>query len=225
MKILIVTPMQEEFDFFLHYCREQQFHAKEIDLGRIRAVHFSERDVTVARGGLGKVQFAVRTQHLLDMRTDWETVICAGAAGGLVDTISVGDVVVATSTVEHDYYNKFGKRHLPEYDGAQNVMNALKHVPLPSAAFTVHFGPIASGDEDIVMDERRRELHQSTEALAVAWEGIGGAKACAFSEMPFVEIRGITDDANHHASSDFKKNLERAMRNVAALIVYWITFE
>ena len=225
MKILIVTPMQEEFDFFLHHCREQQSRSKEIEIGRIQAVHFPELDVTLARGGLGKVQFAVRTQHLLDMRTDWETVICAGAAGGLVDTISVGDVVVATSTVEHDYYNKFGKRHLPEYDGAQNVMNALKHVPLPSAAFTVHFGPIASGDEDIVMDERRRELHQSTEALAVAWEGIGGAKACAFSEMPFVEIRGITDDANHHASSDFKKNLERAMRNVAALIVYWITFE
>ena len=69
----------------------------------------------------------------------------------------------------------------------------------------------------------RRTLHQSTNALAVAWEGAGGARAARFSNVPFVEIRGVTDTADHDAPSDFKKNLETAMRNVATFIMSWIT--
>jgi len=56
-----------------------------------------------------------------------------------------------------------------------------------------------------------------TGALAVAWEGAGGARACHFSGIPFLEIRGITDSADSDAASDFGANLEGAMRNVAAL--------
>ena len=89
-------------------------------------------------------------------------------------------------------------------------------------SFRVHFGPIASGDEDVVETERGKELHESTGALAVAWEGAGGARACAFSSIPFVEIRGVTDTANHTAASDFAENLELAMNNLATLITSWI---
>ena len=64
-------------------------------------------------------------------------------------------------------------------------------------------------------------LHESTGALAVAWEGVGGAKACAFSRVPFVEIRGVTGTADHNAASDFEKNLEVAMSNLAMLIISW----
>ena len=78
-------------------------------------------------------------------------------------------------------------------------------------------------DEDIVDEVRRKEVHELTDALAVAWEGIGGARACAFSHIPFVEIRGITDVANADARSSFKAHLERVMAHVAAFIVAWVT--
>jgi adenosylhomocysteine nucleosidase len=81
---------------------------------------------------------------------------------------------------------------------------------------------VASGDEDVVDAARRRALHQKTEALAVAWEGAGGARACAFSCVPFVEIRGVTDEADHSAPADFQKNLKMAMSNVAVLITSWV---
>ena len=82
---------------------------------------------------------------------------------------------------------------------------------------------VASGDEDVVDDERRRTLHQSTGALVVAWEGAGGARACAFSNVPLVEIRGVTDTANQNAPSDFETNLEVAMNNIATLITSWVS--
>jgi adenosylhomocysteine nucleosidase len=71
--------------------------------------------------------------------------------------------------------------------------------------------------------QRRREIRHLTGALAVAWEGGGGARACHFSGVPFIEIRGISDQADSQAASHFRMNLHTAMRNVATLITAWIT--
>lgn len=213
--------MQEELDFLLQSCTKQGFQAEGATIGRLSVVQLPDLSVTLARGGLGKVQFAVQTQHLLDTCSDWDLIVCAGAAGALGDKVSVGDVVVATTTVEHDYNNKFNERALPKFDGARAAIADLKSVSQSANTFSVHFGPIASGDEDVVETERKRMLHESTGALAVAWEGAGGAKACAFSSLPFVEIRGVTDAADRNAASDFEKNLEVAMSNLATLIISW----
>src|SRR6266478_4000180 len=48
-------------------------------------------------------------------------VICAGAAGALVNGLSIGDVVVATETVEHDIRNKFGLPLLPRFGSAKAI--------------------------------------------------------------------------------------------------------
>jgi hypothetical protein len=93
------------------------------------------------------------------------------------------------------------------------VFTRTRSVRLPRHAFTVHFGPIASGDEDIVTVERQQELHRRTGALVAAWEGAGGARACQFSARPFVEMRGVTDGVNSSAAADFRANLKTAMEN------------
>lgn len=94
-------------------------------------------------------------------------------------------------------------------------------MPWGKSAFQVHFGPIASGDEDIVGTGRRKEIQKRTKGMVVAWEGAGGARACQFSGMPYLEIRGVSDSANRDASADFEKNLPTAMQNVAAVVVGW----
>ena len=48
-------------------------------------------------------QFAVQAQYLIDRFPSVELVIGAGAAGSLAPELSIGDVVVGTETVEHDY--------------------------------------------------------------------------------------------------------------------------
>ncbi|HKZ87437.1 MAG TPA: 5'-methylthioadenosine/S-adenosylhomocysteine nucleosidase [Anaerolineae bacterium] len=222
MKLLVVTPMREELNGFLQTCIRHGYAAKTAAIGRLPVARIPDLGITLARGGTGKAQFAVQTQHLLDKGGDWDLVVCAGAAGALAADLSVGDVVVATATIEHDYDNRFSTRPLPRFEGAPAAIDSLRRVPLASHSFKAHFGPIVSGDEDIVDPERRRALHQSTGALVVAWEGAGGARACAFSGVPFVEIRGVTDVADQKAPSDFEANLGVAMGNVAALILSWI---
>lgn len=218
MKILAVLPMQEELDFCVRGCVEQGWDAKAIIIGRVHAMHFNALGLTLAAGGLGKAQFAAQTQHLIDQHPDWGLVICAGAAGALDDRLAVGDVVIGVETIEFDIRNKFGPPLQPRFVANAAFVEGLMESAKQHASFKVFAGRIASGDEDIIDTQRRAEVRDLTGALANGWEGAGGARACAFSNLPFVEIRGISDEANPSAAQDFVTNLPKTMRNVAHVI-------
>jgi adenosylhomocysteine nucleosidase len=222
MTTLVVTPMREELIGFLNGCKRQGLQTEENRAGRLPIVQIPQLNLTLACGGTGKVQFGVQTQHLLDSIPNIELTICAGAAGALVNNLSVGDVVVGTSTIEHDVKERFIMKSLPEFTGQLEAITGLKQAKSSIDAFQVRFGAIASGDEDIVDEDRRSTLKQETNALAVAWEGAGGARACAFSQVGYVEIRGVTDVANAQAASDFEQNLAMVMANISTLLGSWL---
>jgi adenosylhomocysteine nucleosidase len=223
MKALVVIPTQAELDCFLQGCTELGFTVEAEMIGRIPAMSLPSLGLAVANGGLGKVQFAVQTQHLLDSE-GWDVMICAGAAGALDDRLSVGDVVIGSETVEYDIRNKFGKPRLPRFTSDAAVVEEFRGVAAAGNGCRLHFGPIASGDEDVVDAERRRDVRELTAALATAWEGAGAARACSFSGVSFVEIRGISDGADHAAAQDFEKNLPGVMRAVARVITEWASY-
>ena len=207
-----------ELESFLLATREYGYPAETIATGKLPVARFSTLDLAVASGGLGKVQFAVQTQHLIDA-APWDVVICAGACGALVSDLAVGDVVIATETVEHDIRNKFSKPLLPRFSGSAEMIERCRRALNTGLEFKVHYGPIASGDEDVMDAERRAEIRARTAALAVAWEGAGGARACQFSGLPFIEIRGATDGAGGTAADEFRQNMPRALKNVAQVII------
>ncbi len=217
MKTLTAIPTQAERDVFLQGCRDMGYQSETRAIGRLSAEYYPVLDLSIASGGLGKAQFAVQTQYLIDT-AQWDLVICAGAAGALAEGLAVGDVVIGTETVEHDIRNLFGLPHLPRFAGSKVLLEQCRAAFQSTPVCRVHFGPIASGDEDIADPKRRKALHGKTGALAVAWEGAGGARACKFSEVPFVEIRGVTDSADTLAPLTFLLNLKRAMKNVAWVV-------
>src|SRR5262245_32307707 len=221
MTILCVAPLQAEVDDFTQGLHEQGYSSTLTQIGRITAQHFHTLGITVARGGHGKTQFGVQTQHLLDRADDVEAVVCVGAAGALADDLAVGDLVLATETVEHDSTQPLRGPPLPPFAGHPALLTACQQLPLHTLPFGVHFGIVASGDEDVIELERAAALRQATEACAVAWEGAGGARACAFSGIPFVELRGITDTADHNAPAAFAVNLRIAMASAATLAALW----
>jgi adenosylhomocysteine nucleosidase len=219
--ILLVAPLHKELGFLTQSLRERGYQAAQVSIGRIAARHFSALDVTVAHGGHGKTQLGVQTQHLLDHAGELEGVICVGAAGALADDLAVGDLVLATTTVEHDYTERFSLHPLPRFDANAQLLDSLYQPRLRPLPFAVHAGIVASGDEDVIELERAAALRQATEACAVAWEGAGGARACRFSGVAYLELRGITDTADHTAPADFAANLQIAMSNAATLIALW----
>lgn len=220
MYTLLLTPLIDEFNPLLKAFNAMGYHPASKDMGNLSIHEIKELNLLLAQGGHGKTQFGIQTQHLLDLIPNLSLVICAGAAGGIAHFINIGDLVVATSTIEHDYNLKFAKRPLPDFVGSPAHVKSIQSLSdAHSADFKIHFGKVASGDEDVIERLRAEELHHLTGALAVAWEGAGGARAARFMGIPYLEIRGLTDVADNEAPIIFDENLKVIMPRIAALVV------
>lgn len=221
MTVLVVTPIDEEYEAFKNTLTEFGHEGVDRAVGRLTAIEYDGGEIILAQGGLGKAQFGVQTQHLIDNLEGISVVVRAGTCGRLDDTLSVGDVVVGTQTVEHDFNRGMAliKFPLPTFKGDAKLIEALRGVAeRGSLPCNLRFGGIASGDEGIASEKRIRELVESTGAMVVAWEGAGGARAAQLSGLPFLEIRGISDGAGENAFDEFWANIPVAVRSVAAVV-------
>ena len=218
MYTLLISPLLDELSPLVLAFQDMGFSPVSKDVGNLSVYEIKELGLLLTQGGHGKAQFAIQTQHLLDQIQNVSLVICAGAAGGISRSAAVGDIVVATATIEHDYTGRFSKRPLPSFDGSLEHLRMLQSFDYSKNTFKIHFEKIASGDEDVIDPERAQELHDLTSAIAVAWEGAGGARASRFMKIPYLEIRGITDNADHDARNDFYKNLDLVMPRIASLV-------
>jgi len=215
---LIICPLKKELTYLMEGFSKSNWKFKAQSTNRLSLFQNQSPMITLAIGGHGKVQFGIQTQHLLSHFTDVTNVFCIGAGGGLTENIKIGDIVVSEKIIEHDYKQKYNRTiKFPEFAGNPEFLLKAKNVSL-NKNYDVHFGAIASGDEDIVDAERARELFTTTQALAVAWEGSGGARACAFNKIPYLELRTITDNSRDGVSESFAMNLQICMHNVANYI-------
>ena len=222
VSVIIITPQAEELEPLLEGFRRHRCGIERISVGRIECALLHTPRMLVAVGGHGKVQLAVQAQYLIDRCPAVKMVMCVGAAGRLSDALAFGDVVVGTCTIEHDYKLRFVQRPLPCHAADGHAVQLFRRVSGASPLnFSVHFGPIASGDEDIVDRARADELRMATGALCVAWEGSGAARAAAFNELSFLELRGITDGADADAATSFRENLQLVMPNISELLLRW----
>jgi adenosylhomocysteine nucleosidase len=220
--LLLVAPLADEAKAICGRLAEKGFPGEVVRVGNLTCTAVAPLDMVIAIGGTGKAQFGVQAQHLLDHNPEAKLLVCVGAAGRLSEELSVGDVVVGSYTIEHDYLERFLPEPLPHHEGDPAVIGELQRIAASAGlGFRVHVGPIASGDEDIVDITRRREVYAATHALCVAWEGSGGARAARFSGVGFVEIRVITDVANPEAASAFHENLATVMPHIADVLVAW----
>ena len=222
MKTLIVTALRKEFSALTEFLASEGLEMERIEDKAVSA-RFPEYALLVATAGHGKAQFATATQYLIDSHGPFDLVIATGAAGALDANLFPGDVVIATEIVEHDYKLRFdgytpAPRHPCSVATGQTIMQSNQK----SRSFRIYMGPIASGDEDVVDAERATELCEQTEALCVAWEGAGGAKAARFNSIPFIEIGAVTDAADGEAANSFQQHLTTAVKNIGQVLLEWL---
>ncbi len=219
MSRLIVFPIKKERDYFQGFLADEGIASRIMPCRRTGHILFlPDLDAFLALGGHGKTQFSLQTQYFVNTLNDISEIFCIGSAGALHPSLKIRDVVIGTKTVEHDYIEGFSKNaSLPSFE--RSIVPRRKINNKTGLSFCIHEGIIASGDEDIVSIERAEQLLEKTGAVAVAWEGAGGARAALFSRLGFAEIRGITDNARHDVPDSFSKNLQGAMQNTAQVFL------
>ncbi len=149
--VLVLIPDSDEADAIVGGFVRRGIHHKDVRLGSHPCVSLPSLDMLLSVGGNGKAQFGIQAQYLIDRNDGTELLACVGAAGGLAERVQIGDVVLGTATIEHDYKKRFNPGPVPRHDASPRVVNEFIRLTKSTVfPFHVHFGVIASGDEDIV---------------------------------------------------------------------------
>lgn len=166
----------------------------------------------VVQCGVGKVNAAMCVQILCDC-FGVSHVINTGVAGSLCTELDIGDFVISSDVMYHDF-----DCHIinPDYPVGQVPGLCVRAFPaneaLISAAYAAadaasnggaRIGRVASGDQFICSRVQKEKIIEDTGALCTEMEGAAVAHAAWRNEIPFVVIRAISDKADDSAQMDY----------------------
>lgn len=154
--------------------------------------------------GVGTVNAAVATQHLIDYGTD--ILVNYGLSGG-ISGVSRGEDVIGTSFFEYDFdltcmgykpCEKPGQKYI--FDADERLVELALKVATPAKS-----GKFASGDR-FVSDPRLRDmLKENFGAICCDMETAAIGSAAYFSGVPFISLRRVSDDAGEDATETYRE--------------------
>ena len=185
-----------------------------------------ETEAVVVKCGMGKVNAAI-CAHTLINRYGVTKVINTGVAGSLDNRIDIGDIVVSTEAVQHDYDVSiigFKKGEIP-YTGlaafpADPALHeeAVKAIRETAPEIKVFEGRICSGDQFIASSEQKQQIIDNFGGLCCEMEGAAVAQTCYLNHVPYVILRAISDKADHSEEISFDQFAETAAKRCAAIV-------
>lgn len=163
----------------------------------------------VATCGPGKVFAAVCAQTMA-LRYRVDRVINVGVGGTLSPDLHIGDVAIATSTVQHD----FDTSALGDPVGLVARINVTyfacdaalvqSAVDAASALGISHrTGVVASGDRFVADRQVKEAITTHFGAIACEMEGGAIGHVCYLNQLPYLVLRAISDEADGGAPTDF----------------------
>ena len=171
------------------------------------------KNVVIVKCGMGKVNAGVCAQTLIK-DFGCTKIINTGVAGSLNDMIDIGDIVVSTDAVQHDFnvtYLGFVKGEIP-YTGlyafrADEAMRAaaVKAVKESAPEINVFEGRICSGDQFISGNEKKSLIISNFHPQCVEMEGCAIAHTCYANNVPFVIIRCMSDTADDSVKETYSE--------------------
>lgn len=221
----IICAMQIEADGIIALCENVKTttHAKmKFTLGTLHG-----KDVCIVVCGVGKVNAAMCALMLIEKYKP-NLVLNSGVAGSLSPIVGIGDIVVATKSVEHDMNgtalgDKQGEITFPdgnmvffECDKQASTLLAAICKEIPDTK--VAQGIIASGDIFVSDRKQRFKINDRFGALACEMEGAAIGHVCVRCEVPYGIIRAISDDLDENKGMDFVKFCELASKKTVAAV-------
>lgn len=174
-------------------------------------------NIVLAKSGVGKVAAGICTQYLIDNYHP-ECIINTGIAGGLASELSVGDIVIGTELVQHDFdasdlgYPKgymctgVDKDKVTTFYSDSKLIESFERASKASDKnLTIHKGKIATGDMFVGNVAKKQEIRNIFNATAAEMEGAAIAQCAATNNVPFIIIRAISDLADGSAPESLEK--------------------
>ena len=189
-----------------------------------------DQKVVLAQCGMGKVNAAVCAQLLIS-EFHVKCIINTGVAGSLDNRLNIGDFVVSTEAVQHDFDVTpihYQKGEIP-YTGLvafkaddtlrQKAVNAIKECAPEIKAME---GRVCSGDQFIATNEQKDTISSYFGGLCCEMEGGAIAQTCYLNDIPFVIIRAISDKADGSEMEDYTEFEKKAAARSAKVVQYMV---
>ena len=189
------------------------------------------KEVIVTRSGIGKVAASIATTLLIE-RYAPEAIINTGSAGGFVDSLAIGDIVISSEVRHHDVdVTAFG------YEIGQMAQQPAAFIPdkkLKEAATkaVIHLGEvkaieglICTGDSFVCDPIRTKTMLEHFPTMAACeMEGAAIAQVCHQFGIPFVVIRSLSDNANNDSPIDFDSYIVKAGYHSALMVMSLLNY-
>ena len=193
-------------------------------------------DVVVVQCGVGKVNAAICTQ-ILCSGFGITHLVNTGIAGSLSADLDIGDLVVSTDAMYHDFdcvhfgypYGKVPGMDVISFPADETMISyAFAAAEAVNPGHTQK-GRVASGDQFVAVKELKEKIIADTQGLCTEMEGAAIAQTAYRNGLPFVILRAISDKADDSAEMDYPtferiaahrcaevaKNLAKQLRELA----------
>ncbi|MCL1067270.1 5'-methylthioadenosine/adenosylhomocysteine nucleosidase [Shewanella olleyana] len=224
MKIAIIGAMEPEVAHLIE-TMTNPVHSKVAGIEFVEG-QLSGHDVVVTRSGIGKVAASIATTLVIN-NFNVTAVINTGSAGGFVDSLNIGDIVISSEVRHHDVdVTAFGYEIGQMASQPAAFIPDTKLVEAAKAAISslgeaqVIEGLIATGDSFICDPERTKTMLNNFPTMAACeMEAAAIAQVCHQFEVPFVVIRSLSDNANNDSAVDFDSYIVKAGHYSALMVI------
>lgn len=189
-----------------------------------------DKEVVIVKCGMGKVNAGICANTLIN-EFGCTRIINTGVAGSLDNKIDIGDIVVSTDAVQHDYDVEaigFKKGEIP-YTGkvafeADEAMRKEAVEAIKTSAPDIHVfeGRVCSGDQFISKKEQKDKIISDFGGMCCEMEGAAIAQTCYLNSTPFVVIRAISDKPDETEIVEYKVFEEQAAQRCAKIVRYMV---
>ena len=182
------------------------------------------KEVVLAVCGIGKVFAAICAEAMI-LRYAPTLIINSGVAGTLTEALSIGDIAIAKSLVQHDMdtsplgdpvglVSGINKIY---FDADEKAVAAFADVTAQIGA-NYAVGTIASGDQFMSDTEKKNAIRDRFDAIACEMEGAAIAHVAYVNNVPFAVLRAISDSASGDAQMEYPKFVAMAAKRSHAII-------
>lgn len=188
------------------------------------------QQAVVVISGIGKVNAAVCAQVLISV-FGCTHIINSGVAGAVHEALNVGDLVISTEVLEHDFdATGFGYElgqipRMAEWIFKADptlIQLAQKAAEQEHIQHQVLQGRIVTGDVFVSSASVKDHLRSHFDAYATEMEGAAIGHTCWLNTVPFLILRAMSDKADGTAHESFEEFCKEAAVNSSGIVRYML---
>lgn len=224
MKFGVICAMPEELKELLAKLLNKKEH--ELAGKKYYEGQLGQAQVILVESGIGKVEAAITTEHLI-VDFDADLVINSGSAGGIGQNQHVGDVVIATETAYHDVdatafnyeYGQLPAGQPARYQASKKWGDALAEAA-SKTGLNIERGLIVSGDQFVASSAAIAQIKKHfPDALSAEMEGAAVGQVAFDHHIPYLVVRAMSDTADEEAGQSFDDFILEAGKRSANMLL------